>query len=174
MRTQSRAGAVLLAGVLAGSSYGMSLTLQQQDNSGQQQGQQNQDNKKKKNSSQNSNANNAPATQNANQGSAPPPSNTPPNNPPPPGNQPSGDKPTPLFGGTIGLKSSRQTKDSATLGFNGVDPNGQVQKAMLTAAATPADAIKAQQVSQVTITPADLLQFLQDGGLNPDAAPQKP
>jgi len=164
MRTQSRAGAVLLAGVLAGSSYGMSLTLQQQDNSGQQQGQQNQDNKKKKNNSQNSNANNAPATQNANQGGAPPPA----------GNQPGGDKPTPLFGGTIGLKSSRQTKDSATLGFNGVDPNGQVQKAMLSAAATPADAIKAQQVSQVTITPADLLQFLQDGGLNPDAAPQKP
>jgi len=167
MKTQTRAGAMLLAGVLAGSSYGMSLTLRQQqpDNSGQQQGQQNQDNKKKKNNSQ---SGNAPANQNAN------PPSTPPNNPPPAGNQPGGDKPTPLFGGTIGLKSSRQTKDSATLGFNGVDPNGQVQKAMLTAAATSSDASKAQQVSQITITPADLLQFLQDGGLNPDAAPQKP
>ena len=165
MKTQTRAGAMLLAGVLAGSSYGMSLTLQQQ----QPNQQQNQDNKKKKNDSQSGSTNSAPANQNANQGGAPPP-----NNPPPAGNQPGGDKPTPLFGGTIGLKSSRQTKDSATLGFNGVDPNGQVQKAMLTAAATSADASKAQQISQNTITPADLLQFLQDGGLNPDAAPQKP
>jgi hypothetical protein len=171
MKTQSRAGAMLLVGVLAGSSYGMSPTLeQQQDNSGQQQGQQNQDNKKKKGNSQSNNANNAQASQNANQNPAASPPNT-----PPPSNTPSGsDKPTPLFGGTIGLKSSRQTKDSATLGFNGVDPNGQVQKAVLTAAATPTDAIKAQQLSQITVTAADLQQFLQDGGLNPDAAPQKP
>lgn len=173
MKTQVRAGAVLLAGALAGSVYGVTLTLpqrlqNQQDSSGQQPGQQNQDNKKKKDNSKN-----APANQTGQAGT--PPANTPPpNNPPPAGNQPSGDKPTPLFGGTIGLKSSRQTKDSATLGFNGVDPNGQVQKAMLTAAATPLDAMKAQQVAQTTVTPADLAQFLQDGGLNPDAAPQKP
>ena len=173
MKTQVRAGAVLLAGVLAGSVYGVTLTLpqqpqNQQDSSGQQPGQQNQDNKKKKGNSKDAPANqNAPAT-------APPPNSPPANNPPPSGNQPNGDKPTPLFGGTIGLKSSRQTKDSATLGFNGVDPNGQVQKAMLTAAATPVDAMKAQQVAQIAVTPADLAQFLQDGGLNPDAAPQKP
>jgi len=173
MKTQVRAGAVLLAGALAGSVYGVTLTLpqqsqSQQDSSGQQAGQQNQDNKKKKGNSKDAPANqNAPAT-------TPPPNNPPVNNPPPSGNQPNGDKPTPLFGGTIGLKSSRQTKDSATLGFNGVDPNGQVQKAMLTAAATPVDAMKAQQVAQIAVTPADLAQFLQDGGLNPDAAPQKP
>jgi len=173
MKTQVRAGAVLLAGVLAGSVYGVTLTLpqqpqNQQDSSGQQPGQQNQDNKKKKGNSKDDPANqNAPAT-------APPPNSPPANNPPPSGNQPNGDKPTPLFGGTIGLKSSRQTKDSATLGFNGVDPNGQVQKAMLTAAATPVDEMKAQQVAQIAVTPADLAQFLQDGGLNPDAAPQKP
>ncbi len=166
MKTQVRAGAVLLAGVLAGSVYGVTLTLpqqQQQDSSGQQ----NQDNKKKK-----GNSKDASADQNGQAGT--PPANTPPSNNPPPGNPPSGDKPTPLFGGTIGLKSSRQTKDSATLGFNGVDPNGQVQKAMLTAAATPVDAMKAQQVAQIAVPPADLAQFLQDGGLNPDAAPQKP
>src|SRR5882757_10532301 len=167
MKTQVRAGAVLLAGVLAGSVYGVTLTLpqqQQQDNSGQQ----NQDNKKKK-----GNSKDVPANQNSQASTLPP--NTPPaNNPPPSGSQPSGDKPTPLFGGTIGLKSSRQTKDSATLGFNGVEPNGQVQKAMLTAAVTPVDAMKAQQVAQIAVPPADLAQFLQDGGLNPDAAPQKP
>ena len=159
MKTQVRAGAVLLAGVLAGSVYGVTLPQQQQDSSGQQ----NQDNKKKKGNSQD-----APANQNSQASTAPP--NTPPANNPPP----SGDKPTPLFGGTIGLKSSRQTKDSATLGFNGVDPNGQVQKSMLTAAATPVDAMKAQQVAQIAVPPADLAQFLQDGGLNPDAAAQKP
>jgi len=162
MKTQVRAGAVLLAGVLAGSVYGVTLTLpqqQQQDSSGQQ----NQDNKKNK-----GNSKDAPANQNSQTSTLPP--NTPPANNPPP----SGDKPTPLFGGTIGLKSSRQTKDSATLGFNGVEPNGQVQKAMLTAAATPVDAMKAQQVAQIAVPPADLAQFLQDGGLNPDAAPQKP
>jgi hypothetical protein len=174
MKTQVRAGAVLLAGVLAGSVYGITLTLpqqQQQDSSGQQ----NQDNKKKKGNSPNGNANNAPANQNASQNpSSPAPINAPQSNPPQSNNPPGGDKPTPLFGGTIGLKSSRQTKDSATLGFNGVDPNGQVQKAMLTAAATPVDAMKAQQVGQIAVPPADLAQFLQDGGLNPDAAPQKP
>ena len=167
MKTQTRAGAVLLAGVLAGSSYGMTLTLRQgaQDNSNQQ-GQQNKD-KKKKNDQQNTNTNGAQPN------TAPPANNPLPNNAPPSSSS-SSDKPTPLFGGTIGLKSSRQTKDSATLGFNGVDPNGQVQKAMLSAAATPTDAMKAQQMTQIAITPADLAQFLQDGGLNPEAAPQKP
>jgi hypothetical protein len=151
MRGQVSLGALIFAGVLAGSGYGMTLTLQQQQqgqqsNSGQQPGQ---------------------------QGQAGQPGQ--PNGNPPPGNQPStGDKPTPLFGGSIGLKSSRQTKDSATLGFNGVDPNGQVQKSFLSAAVTPMDAMKAQQVAQTTVAPADLVQFLQDGGLNLGAASQKP
>ena len=72
MKTQVRAGAVLLAGVLAGSVYGVTLTLPQQqqpDSSGQQ----NQDNKKKKGDSPNGSANNAPANQNG-QASTPPPS----------------------------------------------------------------------------------------------------
>jgi len=170
MKKQTLAGAVLLAGVLAGSGYAIAFTLPQQqlawqDNSSQQ----NKDNKKKKGDPQAGGTNNAPQDQNANKTTAPQPNNPPPNN-----NSPSGDKPTPLFGGTIGLKSSRQTKDSATLGFNGVEPNGQVQKAMLSGAATPTDAMKAQQLAQITISPADLAQFLQDGGLNPSAAPQKP
>src|SRR5207302_2177610 len=78
MKTQVRAGAVLLAGVLAGSVYGVTLTLpqqQQQDSSGQQ----NQDNKKNK-----SNSKDAPANQNRQASTLPP--NTPPaNNPPPSG-----------------------------------------------------------------------------------------
>src|SRR5260221_3867151 len=125
MKTQVRAGAVLLAGVLAGSVYGVTRKLpqqQQQDSSGQQ----NQDNKKKK-----GNSKDASADQSGQAGT--PPANTPPsNNPPPAGNPPSGDKPTPLFGGTIGLESSRQTKDSATLCLHGVDTQRQVHKTLLT------------------------------------------
>ena len=172
MKTQIRAGAVLLAGVLAGSGYAMTLTLPQQQSQQDNSGQQDKDKKKK-------GGKDAPANQpNAQAGSqtsgTPPPSNPPPNNPPPAGNPSNGDKPTPLFGGSIGLKSSRQTKDSATLGFNGVDPNGQVQKSFLSAAVTPNDALLAQQLGQSAVAPSDLVQFIQDGGLNPDAAPQKP
>ena len=36
-----------------------------------------------------------------------------------PAAKPAGDKPQPLFGGSLNLKSSRQSKDTATLGFNG-------------------------------------------------------
>jgi hypothetical protein len=144
MRGQVSLGALLFAGVLAGSGYSVTLSLQQQ-----QQNQQGQKDQQQGGNQQQSNQ------QQGNQ-------------------QNNGDKPTPLFGGSIGLKSSRQTKDSATLGFNGVDPNGQVQKSFLNATVTPADAMKAQQLSQTTVAPADLVQFLQDGGLNPNAAPQKP
>jgi hypothetical protein len=166
MRGQVSFGALLIASLLAGSSYAVTSLQQQQNNSGQQnnsnpQGQQNQKDKKNQQGG------------NQQQGQQPPQQNPPQGNPPQ-GQQNNGDKPTPLFGGSIGLKSSRQTKDSATLGFNGVDPNGQVQKAMLSGAATPADAMKAQQLAQTTVSPADLVQFLQDGGLNLNAAPQKP
>lgn len=164
MKGQVSLGALLFASMLAGSGYKVSLGSQQQqgqqNNSGQQ-GQQNQQGKK--------------GQQGGNQQQGNQQNNNPPQQGNPQGQQQSnGDKPTPLFGGSIGLKSSRQTKDSATLGFNGVDPNGQVQKAMLSGAATPADMIKAQQLAQTTVSPADLVQFLQDGGLNPNAAPQKP
>jgi hypothetical protein len=86
-----------------------------------------------------------------------------------------GEKPAPLFGGSLNLKSSRQTKDTATMGFNGVDPNGQVQKSFLTAAVTNADRGKAQQVAAYKVDPQELAQFIQDAELNPNAArpPQK-
>lgn len=152
MRGQVSLGALVFAGVLAGSGYGMTLSLQQQQPTQQ---------------------NNSGQQQQGQQGQQAQPGQ--PNSNPPPGNQPNkGDKPTPLFGGSIGLKSSRQTKDSATLGFNGVDPNGQVQKSFLGAAVTPIDAMKAQQLAQSTVAPADLVQFLQDGGLNLSAPTQKP
>src|SRR5579859_1338453 len=36
-------------------------------------------------------------------------------------------QPKPLFGGKLGLKSSEQSSNSATLGFNGVTPTGEVE-----------------------------------------------
>jgi hypothetical protein len=176
MKGQVSMGALLLASMLAGSGYTASIALQQQqqgqqNGSGQQPNQpgQGQQGQQKKKDQQGGNQ-----QQNQQQGQGQPQGNPSPQQGNQQGQQNNGDKPTPLFGGTIGLKSSRQTKDSATLGFNGVDPNGQVQKAMLSGAATPTDSIKAQQLAQLTVTPGDLVQFLQDGGLNPNAAPQKP
>jgi hypothetical protein len=89
---------------------------------------------------------------------------------PPTGNQPATvpteSAPKPLFGGQMNLKSSRQSKDTATLGFNGLDPNGQVQKGFLAAAPTSADVAKAQQLTRTGMNPADLTAFMQEGGLN--------
>lgn len=159
MNKDAKKFSVLLAGVaIAGA---VSVAVPQQQGSQQpQQTQQQQDKDKKKNQqgSQQNGAQNG--NQNNQQGNNP---NANPNN---------GDKPKPLFGGSIGLKSSRQTKDSATLGFNGVDPNGQVQKSFLTAAPTGDDAAKANQVATLKSDPNELNQFVQDGGLNPNAAPK--
>ncbi len=89
---------------------------------------------------------------------------------PPNGNQPTtaptDNAPKPLFGGQMNLKSSRQSKDTATLGFNGLDPNGQVQKGFLAAAPTSADIAKAQQLTRTGVNQTDLTAFLQEGGLN--------
>lgn len=144
---------------------GSSLAVLQQDQSNQQQNQSDAQKKKnqssdKKNNQQQGNAN----SQNP---------NTQQNPAPPPKSGTDSGKPAPLFGGTVGLKSSRQTKDTATMGFNGVDPNGQVAQSFLTATATGTDNAKAQMVSTYKSDPAELAQFIQDGNLNPNAAPQK-
>jgi hypothetical protein len=86
----------------------------------------------------------------------------------------SGEKPTPLFGGSLNIKTSRQTKDTATLGFNGVDDNGQVQKNFLASTATGDDSAKLQKLAASAVTAGELDEFIQQGGLNPAAAPKKP
>jgi hypothetical protein len=85
----------------------------------------------------------------------------------------SGDKPAPLFGGSLNVKSSRQSKDSATLGFNGVDDNGQVQKIFLSANASGADVSAVQKMASTTVNSADLDEFIQQGGLNTNAPAKK-
>jgi hypothetical protein len=90
-----------------------------------------------------------------------------------PAAKPAGDKPQPLFGGSLNLKSSRQSKDTATLGFNGLDPNGQVQKAALNSPAGAGDTVKAEQVAQYSVAQAEMSTFIEDGKLNPQAAPKQ-
>jgi hypothetical protein len=102
----------------------------------------------------------------------PPPGGTPNANTPP--NGPGTEKPAPLFGGSLNIKSSRQTKDTATLGFNGVDDNGQVQKNFLASTATGDDTAKVQRLTTYAVSSAELEEFIQQGGLNPAAAPKKP
>jgi len=80
------------------------------------------------------------------------------------------EKPAPLFGGSLNIKTSRQTKDTATLGFNGVDDNGQVQKTFLAATATGDDTAKVQKLATYAVSTAELDEFIQQGGLNPAAA----
>jgi len=104
------------------------------------------------------------------QGANTPPQQGQPQNPPP---KQGDNKPAPLFGGTLNLKSSRQTKDSATLGFNGVDPNGQVQKSFLSASVTGTDNAKATEIAGYKVSDADLTQFIQDGGLSQAPPPVK-
>ena len=82
-------------------------------------------------------------------------------------------KPAPLFGGTLNVKSSRQTKDTATLGFNGVDDNGQVQKSFLSASASGQDVSAVQRMAGTAVNPADLQEFIQQGGLNTTPPPKK-
>jgi|KBSMisStaDraftv2_1062788.scaffolds.fasta_scaffold59492_2 hypothetical protein len=102
-------------------------------------------------------------------------------NPPPAGSTPGAsangsgaEKPAPLFGGSLNIKTSRQTKDTATLGFNGVDDNGQVQKTFLAATATGDDTLKVQKLASYAVSAAELDEFIEQGRLNPAAAAKKP
>jgi hypothetical protein len=73
---------------------------------------------------------------------------------------------SPLFTKKLGYKSSKTTKESTTLGFNGIDPSGKVDKKML---ATNPGASEEQQVKKMSDsrpTAADLKAFVQEGGLN--------
>ncbi|HEV2022675.1 MAG TPA: hypothetical protein VGQ94_09105 [Terriglobales bacterium] len=80
------------------------------------------------------------------------------------------EQPAPLFEGKGGLKSSRQTKDSAALGFNGVGPNGEIEQKVLEATPTSADLQKASELSSRKVAPDALQQFILEGQLNPQPA----
>jgi hypothetical protein len=84
--------------------------------------------------------------------------------PPPPADQKQDS--TPLFQKKLGYKSSSTTKESTTLGFNGIDPSGKVDQKMLATAPTAADQDKVKKMSANQPSAADLKGFLKQGGLN--------
>jgi hypothetical protein len=73
---------------------------------------------------------------------------------------------TPLFQKKLDVKSSKTTKESTTLGFNGIDPSGKVDQKMLATAPTAADQDKVKKMSANQPSAADLQGFLKQGGLN--------
>jgi len=74
-------------------------------------------------------------------------------------------KPAPLFCGSLRITKGRQTGDNTALGFNGVDPNGQVQKAVLSATATADSTRKVLGMAAYRPSPVELAGFQKDGGL---------
>ena len=72
----------------------------------------------------------------------------------------------PLFKSKLGYKSSKTTKESTTLGFNGIDPSGKVDQKMMATSPQTADQEKVTNMSANRPSAADLKSFLQEGGLN--------
>ena len=82
---------------------------------------------------------------------------------PPPSDQ---KEDAPLFKNKIGARSSKTTKESTTLGFNGIDPSGKVDQKMLATSPTSKDEESMKKMSANRPTAADVKAFLQEGGLN--------
>ncbi len=81
--------------------------------------------------------------------------------------QPSDDqsKPKPLFGGQVSAKSSKRGKDTTSLGFNGLDPQGKVEQAALNSSPTSADQAKVDKIAAEKVDSAELKQFMEQGNL---------
>ena len=69
------------------------------------------------------------------------------------------------FGGTITAKGSKQTKDTATLGFKGVGPDGQVDPEKLKESPNGDDERVAQLMSGVKTNPDEAKVFIDNGKL---------
>jgi transcription initiation factor TFIID subunit TAF12 len=74
-------------------------------------------------------------------------------------------KPAPLFCGSLKITKAKQTGDNTSLGFNGLDPNGQIDKAALNGRVTADSMMKVRGLATYHPSPADLARFQQDGGL---------
>ena len=74
-------------------------------------------------------------------------------------------EPAPLFGGQIGIRSSQTKKESATLGFNGIDPSGKVESRMLAAGAGAKDIEQVRNMDAAHPTRIELAAFVKEGGL---------
>jgi hypothetical protein len=73
----------------------------------------------------------------------------------------------PLFQNKLGYRSSKtSSKDSTTLGFNGIDPAGKVDEKMLATAPGAADHEQVKKMGENRPSEAELKTFLAEGGLN--------
>ena len=76
-------------------------------------------------------------------------------------------KPAPLFGGQLGIRSSQKTKESATLGFNGIDPAGRVDQEMMATHPRNEDEEKVRALAKQRPADGDVKSFIAEGGLKP-------
>jgi hypothetical protein len=79
--------------------------------------------------------------------------------------------PKPLFQGNLGIKSSRQGKDSAALGFNGVGDDGLPDKTKMAEAPVKADKFSAVSLIAYGPTQEELAAFMASGNLKAGAGP---
>lgn len=79
--------------------------------------------------------------------------------------------PKPLFEGNLGIKSSRQGKDSAALGFNGLDPEGKIEKAALNSPVLKTDMVNAMALLAYKPTPEEFNKFVAEGNVKPGTPP---
>jgi len=86
---------------------------------------------------------------------------------PPPSDQKEQKEDAPLFKNKLGVKSSKTTKSSTTLGFNGIDPSGKVDQKMLATSPSSKDQESMKKMAANRPTPADVKAFLEEGGLKP-------
>jgi hypothetical protein len=84
--------------------------------------------------------------------------------PPPPPEKKEGSEP--LFKKKLGYRSSKTSKESTTLGFNGIDPAGKVDQKMMATSPQTKDQDTVKLMSANRPTAADLKAFIQEGGLN--------
>jgi len=75
------------------------------------------------------------------------------------------EEPKPLFGGQVEMRSSSDRKESAALGFKGIDPSGKVDQQMMAVSVSAADQAKLKQLAQAKPSPVQVAAFLKEGGL---------
>src|SRR5688572_6973766 len=69
-----------------------------------------------------------------------------------------------LFG-VRGATGSKQSTDTAAMGFSGVGPDGKVTAEALKATPTTDDVAKVQKIASTTVKQEDLQKFVQEGNL---------
>ncbi len=82
-------------------------------------------------------------------------------------------KDEPLLTKKVGLKSSRQSQDTATLGYKGLDPSGQVDKGALNAGISVDGTQKAAAMASYILPGGEVDSFVKDGKLTATAPPKK-